>query len=337
MLKRSWLLCLPLVFAASLAPTQAATIRDNAGMFDPSAVQQANRELDRVETKYGLPVTIETVGSLDGQNISQVLQEHARAFGAEGLYVLISKGDHRIEAEVSGAFKRAFPTSRTRRIWEPIGAEFKKGDFNAGLLAGARAIETQSAAAKAEFGSLRQGAGGQRRAGPAVVPPGVRPRQNGGTFGIGTLLGIGLVIVAVLIGFRLLGALFGGGGGYAGPGRMGGPGYGAPGYGGGGGGFMSSLFGGLGGALAGNWLYDQFSGRHHGGYTENTSYGDADPGAAAPDNNDWSGSGGSWDDSGGGGEAGGGGDWGGGGGGDWGGGGGGDWGGGGGDGGGGGW
>ena len=37
----------------------------------------------------------------------------------------------------------------------------------------------------------------------------------------------------------------------------------APGYGGGGGGggFMSSMFGGIGGALAGNWLYDQFSGR----------------------------------------------------------------------------
>ena len=34
---------------------------------------------------------------------------------------------------------------------------------------------------------------------------------------------------------------------------------------------MSSLFGGIGGALAGNWLYDQFSGRHQGGYSDSSA------------------------------------------------------------------
>ena len=95
----------------------------------------------------------------------------------------------------------------------------------------------------------------------------------------------------------------------------------APGYGGRGGGFLSSLFGGIGGAMAGNWLYDQFSGRHHGGdYADNTSHG-ADVGnqgtGSDAGGSDWSGGGavGDW-----GGDAGGGGDWGGGGdggGGDW--------------------
>ena len=49
------------------------------------------------------------------------------------------------------------------------------------------------------------------------------------------------------------------------PGIGGGPGYfgggGGGGYGGRGGGFLSGMLGGLGGAVAGNWLYDQFSGR----------------------------------------------------------------------------
>ena len=121
-------------------------------------------------------------------------------------------------------------------------------------------------------------------------------------------------------------------------------GYGG-GYGGapaGGGGFMSSMFGGIGGALAGNWLYDQFSGGRH----QSTSYdqGTVDPGVTgspaetggtdwvAPNETggDWGGGGG--DTGGGGGDwgggsadaGGGGGDWGGGGGGDFGGGGGGD-------------
>ena len=73
------------------------------------------------------------------------------------------------------------------------------------------------------------------------------------------LLSIGLGILALFLVIRVLGALFSRGqGGYAGnqramgPGGMGGgPGYGG---GGGGGGFMSSMFGGIGGALAGNWL-----------------------------------------------------------------------------------
>jgi hypothetical protein len=97
------------------------------------------------------------------------------------------------------------------------------------------------------------------------------------------------------------------------------------------------MLGGLGGALAGNWLYDQFSGRH-GGYSGADAAHSSDYGSAYPDqggdaivgaDDDPSG-GASWDDAGtadtGGGDwGGGGGDWGGGGG-DWGGGGGGgDW------------
>ncbi len=118
----------------------------------------------------------------------------------------------------------------------------------------------------------------------------------------------------------------------------------AAGYGGRGGGFFSGMLGGLGGALAGNWLYDQFSGRH-------SNYGSADAastdyssgvpgqgGDAIVGADDDPGGGTSWDDgagadTGGGDWGGGGGDWGGGdgggdwggGGGDWGGGGGGDW------------
>ncbi len=108
-------------------------------------------------------------------------------------------------------------------------------------------------------------------------------RPRGGTSGVGTLLMIGLGIVAIMFVLRLLGNLFGGGQqqGY-GQGQMGrqgpawGPGWGGQGYGPQrGGGFMSSLFGGIGGAMAGNWLYDQFSGRHHGSTTDSSSYGTA--------------------------------------------------------------
>jgi uncharacterized protein len=118
--------------------------------------------------------------------------------------------------------------------------------------------------------------------------------------------------------------------GMGGPG-YGAPGYGAPGYGGGGGGFMSGLLGGLGGAVAGNWLYDQFSGGRHNATHEAGGYQPDGYSSGIPDQgndeiigaNDDAGGGASWDDSpadaGGGDWGGGGGDWGGGGdaGGDW--------------------
>jgi uncharacterized protein len=86
---------------------------------------------------------------------------------------------------------------------------------------------------------------------------------------------------------------------------------------GGGGGFFSSLLGGIGGAIAGSWLYDHFlGGNAHAADSSTSDHPDAPPSDVG---GDFSSSGGdvdigSGDDFGGGGDAGGGGDFGGGGG-----------------------
>ena len=266
MFKTRWLLALPLVLAATLSSAQASSIRDDAGLFSAEVVSQARAKLDRIEREYRAPVTIETVETLNGRNIDEVLPEHAREIGAKGLFVLIAKKETKIEVERSGDYATAFPTDRLRKIRAEFIAGLKKNP-DAGLKQGVDAVEKEAAAARAETGGV------VRRAAPPAGrfnPPGRPAAVPRASFGLGSLVGIGLVILAVLVGIRLLGALMGGNrGGY--PGR---PGYGGPGYGGGGGGgggFMSSMFGGIGGALAGNWLYDQFSGRHHGG--DNAAYG----------------------------------------------------------------
>jgi uncharacterized protein len=327
MWKPRWILALPLALAATLSPgiSRAAGVRDLAGLFSTDAVRRAQAELDRVERENRLPTIIETVPSLNGQDVREVLERHAEQASAHGLYVLISKEPHKIDVRASRNNSRAMTPGRVRAIREAFLQEFKKEDYNAGLLRGVEEIRNEASAAQAELRAA--GVPPARRVIPGRVP------ARGGGFGLGSLLGIGLLVLAVLFVVRLLGALFGGGArGYAGPpGAMGRPGYGPGygGYGGGGGGFMSSLFGGLGGALAGNWLYDQMSGRHHGGgYVDNASYNTgADPGAGAGAD-DWSGGSDAAGDWGGGGGDAGGGDWGGGGG-DWGGGGdggaGGDW------------
>ena len=348
MTRLRWWLALPALLVATSGLATAAEIKDTAGLFSPEAVKKAESELDRLVREYTVPIRVETMESLNGSNIDDVLKQHAKAVDAHGLYILIAKKERKTEVGESLSYAKYLTRPRTLAIREAINREFAKKDFDAGLLKGIDKMDSTLSEARAEAGgSLRPTAPAGRRAqAPAPVGRAVpgRPSSFGG---MGMLLSIGLGLLAVFIVIRLLGALFSRGqGGYAGnqramgPGGMGGgPGYG-PGYGGGGGGgggFMSSMFGGIGGALAGNWLYDQFSGRHHDSSVGQSNY---DPGVGAseaPANDDFTtpgdgggdwgggggdaaGGGGDW----GGGDAGGGGDWGGGGGGDWGGGGGGD-------------
>jgi uncharacterized protein len=310
------LLALPLALAATLGTASASAVRDQARMFSAEAVQKAEAVLDRVERESQVPVIVETIPSLNGEEIADVSLERAERESRRGVYILIAKKEHKLYDRVSPSLTRVFPASRQQAIREAFQSNFKKGDFDAGLLQAADTIASQVSAARSELRTRGQGAPF-----PAPGRGGMPPRRNGGGSGIGTLLGLGLLVVGVLFVFRLLGNLFGGGRAAMGqPGKFGGsygPGYG---YGGGGGGFMSSLFGGIGGAMAGNWLYDQFSGRHHGGggYTDSSTYGGEYN--SSPPTEDWSagtGGGADW----GGGDSGGGGDWGGGGG-DWGGGGG---------------
>ncbi|HZW33779.1 MAG TPA: TPM domain-containing protein [Isosphaeraceae bacterium] len=363
-----WLLAISIALTAwvtAAAPARAASIRDGAGMFRPEAVEKAKARLDRLERASGIPVVIETIEALPGvekqaskESKERAVNEEAdrrdRAIRDEGIYILISKRDRVISnTHIRARLERILPEAKRDAIRKAFVEEFRHQDFDGGLN---RAVQTIEECLEGVRVSNR------RAQGPAGVPAplGRGGRAGGGSSMLGTILLIGLGILAVLVLLRILGGLFGrsAGAGYPnqmgglgrpgmGPGPGGGPGsYGGPGYGGGrGGGFFSGLLGGLGGAMAGNWLYDQMSGRH-GQMSSGTAYPTDEPTAGLPDqgddaiigSEDHGGRGESWDDGGGtdtgggdwgGGDPGGGGDWGGGGG-DWGGGGG-DWGGGGGD------
>ena len=346
---------MPLVAFAALAVPQlgAAEIRDRAGLFGSEAVKKAEAELDRIEQRTKIPVVIETIEAIPGLGrdssasekrtaIERLAEQRAREIGYEGVYLLISKNDHVFSPVlVQKRFDALLPREKRQEVRDTLAREFKGGHFDEGLLKTTALLDSALAEAPA--------VNGLRRAVPGMPAP-RRGDAHAAKFGLGTLFAIGLGIVGVLLLLRVLGGVFGrAGGGYSSPMGMGGmpqqgmgpgPGYGpGPGSGGGygapRGGFFSGMLGGLGGALAGNWLYDQFSGHHGGaGHSDAAAYPPAEsPAPADPGGDefvggdDHGGQGTSWDDPGGA-DAGGGGDWGGGdGGGDWGGGGG-DWGGG---------
>ena len=184
MLSRRWALALPLVLAASITSTHASTIRDNAGMFSADAVRQAQSRLDKLEQETQVPVTIETIDSLDGRDIDDVLPERAKQNRAKGLYVLIAKKETKIEVESSREYAKALTKARNQEVRDAFIEEFKKRDFNAGLNSGVDAIEKVLAAAKADAGGVIRAAAPRRRAwrpgtaGPPGRSRGTRRRRR---------------------------------------------------------------------------------------------------------------------------------------------------------------
>lgn len=336
MLTRKFL-AVPIVLAATALTAFAAGIDDGASMFSAGAIEKASKTIDHAIRDDKLPISIETIASLDGMSLQETAREHAKKHTEGGVFVLIVKNDHKIHVMASNKYKERVPLGDQVAIRDVFTEAFRTGKFDEGLI---RGVETIEGIAKRSAAGARGGAFGR----PGVGPRAGAPKKEGGFMSVFVLILI--VIFGGLIIARILGALMGAGrgagagygapppnmmGGPGGPPMRGGYGYGG---GGGGGGFFSSMLGGIGGAVAGNWLYDQFSGRHHtGGGSE---FGNQlDPTQTGAGGDDWGGGvGGDWGDGSTGGDAGGG-DWGGGGGdagGDWGGGGGGgDWGGGGGD------
>ena len=257
-------------------------------MFSAGAVKEAQAELDRIERTSHVPIVIETIESLpEGgtatakkREIDALAVKRDKAIRDEGIYLLISRDDHLIShVLVRERLADVIPIEKRDAIREAFIERFHKGDYDGGLKKGAEVIAT----------ALEGASVGHKAAhAPVGLPLGAKPR--GGQSTMGTFLLIMLGIFGVLLVLRLLGGLFGrsGGAGYNQMGGMGmqrpgmGPGYyGSPGY-GGGGGFFSGMLGGLGGALAGNWLYDQFSGRH-GGVNSADAIHSGDYGAGIPD------------------------------------------------------
>ena len=243
--------------AAIPALVSAATIRDEAKMFSPAAVECAKSILDAVERDHGMPIFVLTVPSLDGEELRKATEERAREMMKSGVFVLISKADHKLEVLPSRHFRTGITQGLATEIRDKFLAEFRKSRFDEGLLSGA--LEIQRIAEERNIHANRAAVGGP-----------VRAANRGGGGWLGPLFWILALILGVTVLIRIFSSIGAGNrmvqtgppGGMGGP--MGQPMGGGYGYGGRGGGFWSGLLGGLGGAIAGNWIYDQMSGRHHG-------------------------------------------------------------------------
>ena len=347
-----------LLASGSASAALTAEIRDEAGFFSPEAIQRANAEIKEIKREFKRDLLIETYRGIpadkqeefkkidrnDRKARNQFFENwalsRAKAVDVNGIYIQICKDPGHIQVDVGNQTqKKDFTLKNRDQLRELLVRRFqeasklkdeaeKKKVYDKALLEAVsfvhRTMSENLGKASAAPGRLPVATA------PAANPPAAAPanQKSEGSSNMGVLgwvcvalfaLLVIWVVVALVRAFTGAGRGYSGGPAGAGPG---GPGYGYGGGGGGGGGFMTSLLGGLFGAAAGSWLYDSFIRGHssHGGWGSSPAYGAPPSPGAAPEDTDYSGTGGDIDsgDTGGGGgdfgDAGGGGDFGGGGG-----------------------
>lgn len=281
-----YLFTLMLLAAGSLS----ALVEDRAQLFSKAAAQTADKKLGEVKTSTGKEVLVLTTPDLGGQTISQFIRKEAMDRKLNGVIIVISVNPRQLEVVPGRKTALVFNRDKAQQTMKIFQQNLRKNPDKALGEAVQLIYETFKNAPAAML------VADSHQIQPAA--PATEPSSGGGWL---KWLIIAVVVFGVI---RLIGFLLSRNQAAAAPGSA----TAAPGA--FGGGFMSSLLGGLFGAMAGHWLYDKFFSDH-----EDRSYHATD---SRPDDNDWrgddhgdlgSGSGGDWggDDSSGGDSGGG--DW----------------------------
>ena len=279
-----------------VATAAQAEVRDDGHFFSPAAVEQANRDTDKIQDQYGKQVLIETFAVIPDDLKSSYDPSQKAAFfehwadqrfkrdNVNGIYVLICKDPPYLHPAVGHDTGKGFTLADSRTLGEKMRAQLANKQPDAALSDGISFIQTtlagvntRPAAAATPVGpvggtpSYGPGSGtanSSSNAGNGQTIP--MPGHSMGIFGWIILIGVIFVVIRVLRG------VFGGfrnmtGGGMNGPGNMGagmggmggnyGGGYGAP----SGGGFGRGLLGGLLGGVASSWLYNREENRGNSG------------------------------------------------------------------------
>lgn len=260
-----------------LAPAtiHAADVLDGGGFFSAEVLATANESIRNLEQKSGHEIRIETFANVPADQVESVakmdksqretfftkwLHNRAEATKSRGVFVLICKEPSHLRLWAGTAIQRAgFGAAQTKTVRETLLTGFKAKEYDKTLTDVVAQLSTTfdglSHAAPTHVGhkSVAHNAPAPQHVPLPHMPAPEAPASNWGSL----VFVMALVIGGVLL-FSIVARMFGGRGSY-GPGGSGGMGGG---YGGGGGGFLSGLTGGIFGALAGNWLYNQFTDHH---------------------------------------------------------------------------
>ena len=240
---------------------------DNGGFFSEQAKSDAAKVIGETERTMHEDILIETFKDIPadlkagadlqdkaarGHLFEQWARRQFTQKGLNGVYVLLVKEPAHLQVAVGNNTQRVAFTLKDRdALVALMTAKLRARQNDDALRDGVNLL----------FATMRSHSNLRARTGTAPLPVTSRPAQSANPHSGGSNWIINALIIGVVVwvGIGIIRAIFG---------RMGGgSAMGQPGYGGGGGGFFSSLIGGMFGAAAGMWIYDQFS--NHG----NSAYG----------------------------------------------------------------
>lgn len=221
-------------------PQPVGYVNDFAGVIELDAEAQMQALCEELESKTGAElavVTVRTVGDMDYSEYAIQLFEKwgiGKKGSDNGVMLFLTVGERRVRIDVGYGLEGVLPDITAGRILdEYVMPDLRRGDYSAGLLAGARMIA----------GVISQSAGQEIGDRPPASLRSTRQRQQGS--GLGKLLFMLIIFLIFarprwLLPFLLMNA-----------GRRGGRWDGGFGGGFGGGGFGGGGFGGFGGGSSG--------------------------------------------------------------------------------------
>lgn len=267
MLKQPTILALGFVvttlFGTSMSLAGPGTVRDNGAFFSESAKSEATRKISEIERQYKKDVVIETfkeipeeikqgVDLTDKAAVGRLFEkwtvEQAKQQKVNGVYILLTKEPAHIQIVVGNdTQKKAFTLLDRTNLTSLMLNKLRKKQNDDALLEGVNFVMTTMAShapAPSRVNSVSSSS--------AMSPVKGVPSQQANPWSWIIMAVIGIAAIWLIVG--VLRSVLGGRGQAAVGTGM------SPGF--GGGGMFGSLLGGMFGAAAGMWLYDQFSGNH---------------------------------------------------------------------------
>jgi len=239
-------LCLLLpATAAPKFPALTGRVVDDAGILSSQTKADLNTKLAALEQKTSRQLVVVTIPSLGGYEISDYGYQLGRNWGIgqkslnNGILFIVAPTEHKTRIEVGYGLEPIVTDALSSVIIQSrVLPSFRKGDFNAGVVAGTDALIEQLSLETSEA-EKRAAAAAERR------PQG--DSGGGGLLGFLIVLFIFFMIARVFGGWGLLPFLLMGGGGGGGRGGGWSGGGGGGGWSGGGGGSFG------GGGSSGSW------------------------------------------------------------------------------------
>lgn len=119
---------------------KTSSVHDSARMFSAQAVEKADAQLSRMSHQSGISALVETIESLGGRSIEDVSLKNSARHGANTVYILLAKEEHKIEVRVSQEARSAVGEIPQREIRDAFIQGLRTGDADGGLRLGVDAI-----------------------------------------------------------------------------------------------------------------------------------------------------------------------------------------------------